>query len=114
MSGWVLSHGGLLPEEVIVPVVEELAFRGFLLDRVAQIFEERGWSRNAAVWAGVAASAVVFGLLHSAWVVGILAGVCYAAVRLYRGRLADAVIAHAVTNLLLSAYVLNTGSWSYW
>jgi CAAX prenyl protease-like protein len=53
-------------------------------------------------------------VLHSAWVAGILAGVAYAAVRLYRGRLADAVLAHAVTNLLLSAYVLNTGSWSYW
>ena len=111
-ASWIVFR--VLGASVIVPIVEELAFRGFLLDRAAKFLEERGWARHTALCAGVAASSLVFGVLHSAWVAGILAGVAYAAVRLYRGRIADAVMAHAVTNLLLSAYVLNTGNWSYW
>jgi exosortase E/protease (VPEID-CTERM system) len=111
-AAWIIFR--VIGASVIVPVVEELAFRGFLLDRAAEFLKARGWPQHTATWAAVAASAIVFGVLHSAWVAGILAGVAYAAVRLYRGRLADAVLAHAVTNLLLSAYVLNTGSWSYW
>jgi hypothetical protein len=31
-----------------------------------------------------------------------------------RGRLSDAVLAHATTNALLAAYVLTTGAWSLW
>jgi hypothetical protein len=30
------------------------------------------------------------------------------------GRLGDAVLAHAVTNALIVAYVLATGTWSLW
>jgi hypothetical protein len=37
------------------------------------------------------------------------------AVALYsRRRLVDAVVAHATTNALLSAYVIATRSWSQW
>jgi exosortase E/protease (VPEID-CTERM system) len=111
-SAWIVFR--VLGASVIVPVVEELAFRGFLLDRAGQFLQARGWLRHAATGGAVVGSALVFGVLHSAWVAGTLAGLAYAAVRLYRGRLADAVLAHATTNLLLSAYVLNTGYWSYW
>jgi hypothetical protein len=38
----------------------------------------------------------------------------YAAVLYRRGRLSDCVIAHAVTNGLLSATALATGNWSVW
>jgi hypothetical protein len=30
------------------------------------------------------------------------------------GRLADCIVAHAVTNGLLAAYVLYSGHWQYW
>ena len=37
------------------------------------------------------------------------------AIALYRrGELADAVVAHATTNALLTAYVLAMGSWAVW
>jgi hypothetical protein len=32
----------------------------------------------------------------------------------HRGRLFDAVVAHATTNALLSGYVIATGSWTQW
>lgn len=52
-------------------------------------------------------SSLAFGLLHGErWVAGSLAGLIYAAVFLRRGRIGDAVAAHATTNALLAAWVL--------
>jgi hypothetical protein len=31
-----------------------------------------------------------------------------------RGQMSEAVLAHALTNALIAAYVLATGSWSLW
>ena len=37
------------------------------------------------------------------------------AVALYRrGRICDAVVAHAITNVMLAIYVLRTHQWSLW
>jgi exosortase E/protease (VPEID-CTERM system) len=99
---------------VIVPLAEELAFRGFLLRWLQSADFDRvppgRWS-----WPAVLGSSVLFGLLHPGWwVAGTLAGVAYAAAYRMRGRLADAVVAHAVTNALIAAFVLATGSWWLW
>jgi CAAX prenyl protease-like protein len=67
----------------------------------------------AALMVGLAISSVVFGILHSAWLAGSIAGLIYGAVYLYRGKLYDAVLAHAVTNLLLAFYAMAFEHWSY-
>ena len=38
----------------------------------------------------------------------------FALALLRRGRLCDAVVAHASANLILAAYVLQTHQWSLW
>jgi membrane protease YdiL (CAAX protease family) len=48
------------------------------------------------------------------WLVGIRAGLAYALVLRWRGRIGDAVVAHAVSNLLLAAWVLRFGDWAQW
>ena len=48
------------------------------------------------------------------WPAATLAGMAYALVYYRRGKLSDAVLAHATTNLLLAAYALATGDWSRW
>jgi membrane protease YdiL (CAAX protease family) len=48
------------------------------------------------------------------WLAGILAGGFYAWAMLRRGRIADAVIAHATTNALLAVYVLVFQKWHLW
>jgi CAAX prenyl protease-like protein len=99
---------------ITVPIAEELAFRGFLARRmVAAEFERVPFSGLTAMAIGV--SSVAFGLMHGAsWVVGILAGLAYAGVAKWRGRLGDAVVAHATTNLLLAVWVLARGDWAQW
>ena len=97
---------------VTVPLAEELAFRGYL-------FELMGTGDNASSsrrvpWLALIISSVLFGLMHSVWLAGLLAGAAYGLVRCHRGNVADAFVAHATTNGLLSAYVLSTGNWSQW
>lgn len=108
---WILFR--FLGTVVTVPLAEELLFRGYLLSRLARC-EVTIEGRIAFSWVALIASSILFGLLHSAWLAGIAAGLIYGWVR-YRGdSIKDAVIAHAFTNLLLSVYVLSTGSWSLW
>ncbi len=66
-------------------------------------------------WLAVGLSALLFGILHGAyWLPATAAGVLFALAYRYRGRVGDAVIAHAMTNGLIAAYVLVTGEWFLW
>jgi exosortase E/protease (VPEID-CTERM system) len=110
--GWLLARS--LGAVVIVPLAEELAFRGFLLRRIVRDdFWDVDLAAAARNPAAVLVSSVVFGLLHGAFIAGTLAGIAYALVLRRRGRLGDAIVAHAVTNLLLLGYTLWTGDWSF-
>ena len=45
---------------------------------------------------------------------GIIAGLAYAGLYRATGNLWTAIIAHAVTNLVLGLWVLHSGAWGYW
>jgi exosortase E/protease (VPEID-CTERM system) len=84
----------------VVPVIEELAFRGFLQRRlIGEDFAAVPQGKFTVLSLGV--SALAFGLLHESWLAGALAGVAYSIACYRRGRLEDAVVAHATTNALL-------------
>jgi exosortase E/protease (VPEID-CTERM system) len=98
---------------IVVPVVEELAFRGYLLRRII----DREFSKvpyTQRHWLALALSSAAFGALHSLWVAGIAAGALFALVVWRRGRLADGVLAHMVANAVVAAYVLIWGDWALW
>lgn len=97
---------------LIVPLVEELAFRGYLLRRLQAPDFERV-PVGALTPFALVASSVAFGALHSQFVAGTLAGLAYGWLT-RRGRLADAVVAHSVTNLCLAVQVILLGQWSLW
>lgn len=99
---------------VTVPIAEELAFRGFLLRRLMTVdFESAGFRKFS--WSALVISSVAFGLMHgNRWFAGTLAGLLYALVLRWRGRIGDAVVAHATTNALLAVWVLNRGAWYLW
>lgn len=94
-----------------VPIVEELAFRGYLLRRfMSPEFHEVPYRHFS--WLGLLASSVAFGVLHSQWGLGIFAGAAFGLLTVARGRLADAVVAHAVANAVIVVYVLGTRDWA--
>lgn len=110
-AGWIFFRfvGGV----GVAPVVEELAFRGFLLRRLRGAdFEKEAppppWSAAAIL------SSLAFGFAHSTPVAGTLAGLVYAWVYARRGSLGDAVVAHAVSNLIIAVQVVVLGDWWLW
>ena len=104
----------ILAATLTVPIAEELAFRGFLLRRlISQDFESVPFARFT--WFSIVGSSVLFGALHgSHWFAGILAGLLYSLAMIRRGRIGEAVAAHATTNALLAGYVLICGAWRLW
>jgi CAAX prenyl protease-like protein len=99
---------------ITVPIAEELAFRGFLIRRLSSS-EFESLSPRHYTYIAVLVSSVAFGLLHGdRWLAGTLAGLIYAVAFLRRGRIGDAVVAHATTNTLLAAWVLIGGKWDLW
>jgi exosortase E/protease (VPEID-CTERM system) len=111
---WAWIAVRILSAVITVPLAEELAFRGYLMRRlVAPDFESVAFRRFT--WFSLLASSLLFGMMHgSRWIAGTVAGVAYVWIVLRRGRLGDAVAAHALTNLLLAGYVLTTGQWQFW
>jgi exosortase E/protease (VPEID-CTERM system) len=82
------------------PVLEELAFRGYLMRRFVSPHFERVPARAAGLL-GIVVSSALFGVLHPAWHAGIAFGLLYALAYVARGRLSDAVLAHLVSNIAL-------------
>jgi exosortase E/protease (VPEID-CTERM system) len=99
---------------VVVPLAEELAFRGFLLRRlIAADFSEVDKTRLTPL--SIVVSSAAFALLHpGAWLAAGLAGLAYAYAQSLRGRIADAVVAHALTNALIAADVLLNHAYGRW
>jgi CAAX prenyl protease-like protein len=99
---------------LLVPVIEELFWRGWLPrwlqdTRFSKI--PLGQYTPFAFWA----TAVLFALEHGPfWEVGLLCGIIYNWWMRRTRSLGDLMLAHAVTNLALSVYVISTGRWVFW
>ncbi len=99
---------------ILVPIIEELFWRSWLMRWIIDPKFEAiplGTYQARAFWVTV----VLFALEHGPyWEVGALAGIAYGWWMLRTRSLGDCILAHAVTNGILSAYVLATGKWHYW
>lgn len=99
---------------VTVPLAEELAFRGYIARRFMSADVESIPYASLSLFA-VVGSSLTFGILHGRiWLAGVLAGVVFATVTKLRGRLGDAVAAHATANLLLALWVITRGDYTLW
>lgn len=94
----------VLAAVVAVPIAEELAFRGFLIRRLASA-DFDSLPAKTFTWLAVVVSSVAFGLMHGdRWIAGSVAGLLYAATFLRRGRIGEAV----------AAWVLAGNNWRFW
>jgi exosortase E/protease (VPEID-CTERM system) len=99
---------------VLVPVAEELAYRGFLLRRLVAADFSAVRFQACGPWA-LLVSSVAFGLGHgSLWLPGMVTGLLYGGLLIRTGRMGDAVVAHATTNAAVALAVLIGGQWQLW
>jgi len=99
---------------LVVPVVEELFWRAWLMRwLISPHFNDvpLGAYKASAFWI----CAILFASEHgSYWDVGLAAGILYNWWVVRTRSLGDLILAHAVTNACLSAYVILAGKWEYW
>jgi CAAX prenyl protease-like protein len=131
-SGWMLigTPGGFDPRNngqldwslvvlriagaaLVVPVMEELFWRSFLLRWLDNVdFESVDPGRVRLQ--SVAIAAVLFGFEHNLWLAGIVAGVAYSVLYMRQGSLWSAIVAHAVTNGVLGVWIVYSSEWTFW
>jgi len=102
---WVLAR--VLGTVVLVPVIEELFFRAYLLTRLG--------GQPAPIWRlvlAVAVTSALFGALHDRWALAAVAGAVYALLRLRSGRVTDAILSHATSNAWIAGAAILANDWS--
>lgn len=98
---------------LLVPIIEELFWRGWMLRWLVDPDFTRVPLGTVTPWAFVV-TAVLFASEHGPyWDVGLAAGIIYNWWMVRTRSLGDLILAHAVTNGCLVAYVLATGRWEY-
>jgi CAAX prenyl protease-like protein len=98
---------------VLVPVIEELFWRSFLIRwLIDQDFQRVPIGRVTPMAAVV--SSVLFALAHPEWLPALLTGLLWAWLLRQTKSLSACVLSHAVANLALGIYVIVSGDYKYW
>jgi uncharacterized protein len=99
---------------LIVPIIEELFWRAWLMRWLINSDFRRLPLGTYSTYSMVV-TAVLFASEHGPyWDVGLVAGFIYNWWMIRTKSLGDCILAHAVTNGVLSAYVVISGQWQYW
>jgi uncharacterized protein len=110
---WLLAAVRIAGAALIVPVMEELFWRSFVM-RWIQKPEFLKIAPTEVGFKALAISAVLFALEHHLWFAGLLAGLAYGWLYQRSGNLWVPTVSHAVTNGVLGVWVLRTGNWQFW
>jgi len=112
-EAWTLFGFRLAGFALVVPVMEELFWRGFLMRwLIKEDFTTvpLGTYRHFSFWITTAFFAAEHG---PEWALGLVVGVIYGAWFVRTKSLGNIMLAHGVTNLLLALYCLITNDWHF-
>ena len=110
---WLFVVVRILGSTFVVPPLEETFYRSFLYRYLVKAeFQTVALSCFAPM--PFIVTSVLFGMWHYEWLAGILCGALYQWLVLHKGRLGDAMTAHAITNFLLGGWVVWKGAWGFW
>jgi CAAX prenyl protease-like protein len=110
---WLFITVRILGSTLVVPPLEEIFYRSFLYRYLAK-HDFLSVPLNQFFPFPFLATALIFGLAHNEWLAGILCGAAYQWLVIRKGRLGDAMTAHAITNFLLGIWVVWKGAWNFW
>ncbi len=110
---WGFIAVRLLGIAVLVPVAEELFWRGFLLRWIIvpdwQAVEPGRYSLKSFFWV-----TLLFTLAHPEWLAAAVYCMLMNLLIYWKKDLWNCIIAHSTSNLCLAIYVLATGTWKLW
>jgi CAAX prenyl protease-like protein len=100
---------------IVVPLVEEIFWRSFLLRFfINENFDQVRFGTFS--WFSFTLVTLGFALSHSAadWIPALASGALYNAVAYRTKTLSSCIFAHALTNLLLGVWIVETKQWGFW
>ena len=112
-AGWFFTLMRLAGSALVIALIEEFFWRGFLYRWLLERDFLKVNPGRFDLWIFLAV-AMVFGLEHKRWLVGVVAGLAYGYLMIRTRNIWPACIAHVTTNFLLGIYVLLTGSYVFW
>jgi CAAX prenyl protease-like protein len=112
-AGWFFVAVRIVGSSLVVPPLEEVFYRSFLYRYVMKP-DFLGVPLASFAWTPLLVTSAIFGLAHREWLAGLLCGLAYQWLVIRKGRLGDAMTAHAITNLLLGGWVVWKGAWHFW
>ena len=110
---WMMVALRIFGAALVVPVMEELFWRSFLMRWIDDADFEKVEPAAVSLKAFVVTT-LLFGFEHNLWLAGIVAGVAFSALYIRHRTLWSPILAHALTNGLLGVWIVYTGNWTYW
>jgi len=98
---------------IVVPLMEELFWRAFLIRWLVRA-DFKQVPVGTFSWPSFAVTVVLFGGEHREWLAGLICGAMYNWLLYKRKDVFSCVVAHAVSNAALTAWVLARGDWKFW
>lgn len=112
---WATVSLRFLRLAVVVPLMEEIFWRGFLLRfLISERFTRVPF--GAFSWQSFGVVTVLFCVSHSLadWPAAFITGAVYNGVAYRTRNLSSCILAHAITNLLLGLWIMKTKQWGFW
>lgn len=113
LPAWLIIAFRLVGAVLVVPVVEEVFHRGWLL-RYLVSEDFRSVPLGTFTWTSFLVSTALFGLSHHEWLAGLICGAAFNGLLYWKRSLTLCITAHAVANLGLAVWVLWQGAWQFW
>ena len=100
---------------VVVPFVEEIFWRGFLLRYLIKE-DFQSVAIGAFSWRSFGIVTLLFGFAHWGvdFIPALLTGALFNGIAIRTRSLSSCILAHAITNLLLGVYIMATRQWGFW
>jgi len=112
-SRWLMTAVRCAGAVIVVPIMEELFWRSFLL----RYLIDNDFMKVAIgrlTWFSLLATTLLFGLEHHYLFAGMMAGALFSLVYYWTRSIVHCILCHAVANLGLAIYVLATAQWQFW
>jgi CAAX prenyl protease-like protein len=111
---WLFLASRFYGLALLVPLVEEVFWRSFLLRIFTDPDDFQRVRLGEFSWIAFAVVAAAFGLSHPEWLEAIICAIAYGLLLRQTRSLFACVVAHATTNLMLGIYVVTQHAWSFW
>jgi CAAX prenyl protease-like protein len=110
---WPLVLIRIAGAALVVPIMEELFWRSFLMRWIVAPGFEAVRPADINIKSFIV-TVILFGVEHNLWLAGMVAGAIYSLLYLRTGKLWVAILAHGVTNGALGIWIITTANWTYW